>query len=69
MSEDIAKILQKKICLLQQIHFDKKTKWKERKLLNQLFEMNSREEIFAEIKNKKFLGLILDTKITPELME
>ena len=31
--------------------------------------MNSREEIFVEIKNKKVFRFNLDTKMTPELME
>ena len=37
--------------------------------LNQLFEMNVREDIFVEIKNKKIFRFNLDTKMTQELME
>ena len=70
VSEDIAKILQKEnILIAAKSYFDKKLNAKNESFLNQLFEMNSREEIFTEIKNKKVFRFNLDTKITPELME
>ena len=50
-------------------YFDKKLNAKNESFLNQLFEMNSREDIFIEIKNKKVFRFNLDTKMTPELME
>ena len=70
VSEDIAKILQKENTLIAaKSYFDKKLNAKNKSFLNQLFEMNSREEIFVEIKNKKVFRFNLDTKMTPELME
>ena len=70
VSEDIAKILQKDNTLIAaKSYFDKKLNTKNESVLNQLFEMNSREDIFIEIKNKKVFRFNLDTKMTPELME
>ena len=70
MSEDIAKILQKEnILIAAKSYFDKKLNAKNENFLNQLFEMNSREAIFVEIKNKKVFRFNLDTQMTPELME
>ncbi len=70
VSEDIAKILQKEnILIAAKAYFDTKLNAKNKSFLNQLFEMNSREEIFVEIKNKKVFRFNLDTKMTPELME
>ena len=70
VSEDIEKILQKEnILIAAKSYFDKKLNIKNESFLNQLFEMNSREDIFVEIKNKKVFRFNLDTKMTQELME
>ncbi len=70
VSEDIEKILQKEnILIAAQSYFDKKLNSKNQSFLDQLFEMNSREDIFVEIKNKKVFRFNLDTKVTQELME
>ncbi len=70
VSEDIEKILQKEnILIAAKSYFDKKVNAKSEGFLNQLFEMNSREDIFVEIKNKKVFRFNIDTKMTQELME
>ena len=54
VSEDIAKILQKdNILISAKSYFDKKLNTTDESFLTQLFEMNSREDILIEIKNKK----------------
>ena len=70
VTEDIEKILQKEnILIAAKSYFDKNLNTTNKSFLNQLFEMNSREDIFVEIKNKKVFRFNLDTKMTPELME
>ncbi len=69
VSEDIKNILQKEnILIAAKSYFDKKLSTN-KSFLNQLFEMNVREDIFVEIKNKKVFRFNLDTKMTQELME
>ena len=69
VSEDIEKILQKEnVLIATKSYFDKKLSTN-KSFLNQLFEMNVREDIFVEIKNKKVFRFNLDTKMTQELME
>ncbi len=69
VAEDIEKILQKEnILIAAKSYFDKKLSTN-KSFLNQLFEMNVREDIFVEIKNKKVFRFNLDTKMTQELME
>lgn len=70
VSETIEKILQKEnIIIAAKSYFDKKLNTKNESFINQLFEMNSREDIFVEIKNKKVFRFNLDTRMTQELME
>ena len=70
VSEDIEKILQKEnIITAAKSYFDKKLNTRNESFLNQLFEMNSREDIFVEIKNKKVFRFNLDAQMTQELME
>ena len=70
VSEDIEKILLKEnILIAGKSYIDKKLNAKNKSFLNQLFEVNSREDIFVEIKNKKVFRFNLDTQMTQELME
>ena len=56
------------ILIASKSYFDKKFSTKKKSFLEQLFEMNSREDIFIEIKNKKVFRFNLDTQLTQELM-
>ncbi len=70
VSGDIEKVLHKEnILIAAKSYFDEKLNIKNGSFINQLFEMNSREDIFLEIKNKKVFRFNLDTQMTKELME
>ncbi len=69
VSDDIEKVLHKEnILIAAKSYFDKKLTTMNESFLTQLFEMNSREDIFLEIKKKKVFRFNLDTRITKELM-
>ena len=69
VSGDIEKVLRKEnILIAAKSYFDKRLNINNESFLNQLFEINSREDIFIEIKNKKIFRFNLDTQLTQELM-
>ena len=69
VSGDIEKVLRKEnILIAAKSYFDKKLNINNESFLNQLFEMNSREDIFIEIKNKKVFRFNQDTQMTQELI-
>ena len=69
VSEDIEKVLHKENTLIAaKSYFDKEINTENESFLTQLFEMNSREDIFVEIKKKKVFRFNLDTQMTQELM-
>ncbi len=69
VSADIEKVLRKEnILIAAKSYFDNKLNINNESFLNQLFEINSREDIFIEIKNKKVFRFNLDTQLTQELM-
>jgi peptidyl-prolyl cis-trans isomerase D len=69
VSGDIEKVLRKEnILIAAKSYFDKKLNINNESFLNQLFEMNSREDIFIEIKNKKVFRYNRDIQMTQELM-
>ena len=69
VSGDIEKVLRKEnILIAAKSYFDNKLNINNESFLNQLFEINSREDIFIEIKNKKVFRFNLDTQMTQELM-
>ncbi len=70
VSGDIEKILQKEnVLIAAKSYFDKNFNTNNESFLNQLFEMNSRDDLFVEIKNKKVFRFNQDTKMTQGLME
>ena len=69
-SKDIEEFLRKENTIVAaKSFFDKNLKLNNESFLNQLFEMNSNEEIFIEIKNKKVFRFNIDAQVTEELME
>ena len=69
-SKDIEEILLKENTLnAVKSYFDKKLKLTDKNFLNQLFELNSNEEVFVEVKKKKVFRFNPDSRLTKEVME
>ena len=69
-SKDIKEILLKENLLIgTKSYFDKKLKPGNENFLNQLFEMNSDEEVFVEIKKRKLFRFNPDSQVTKGDME
>ena len=69
-SKDIKELLLKENLLIgAKAYFDKKLKPGNENFLNQLFEMNSSEEVFVEVKNRKLFRFNPDSQVTKEDME
>ena len=70
VSRDIAEILHNENTLITtKSYFDNKLDQKNESFLNQLFEMNSDEEILVEVKNRKIFRFNIDKQLTKELMQ
>ena len=70
VSRDIAEILHNKNTLITtKSYFDNELDQKNKSFLNQLFEMNSDEEILVEVKNRKIFRFNIDNQLTKELMQ
>ena len=69
-SKDIKELLLKENLLIgAKAYFDKKLKPGNENFLNELFEMNSSEEVFVEVKNRKLFRFNPDSQVTKEDME
>ena len=63
-SKDIKELLLKENLLIgAKAYFDKKLNQETKSFLNQLFEMNSNEEVFVEVKNRKLFRFNLDSQV------
>ena len=69
-SKDIKELLLKENLLIgAKAYFDKKLKPGNENFLNQLFEMNSNEEVFVEVKNRKLFRFNPDSQVAKGDME
>ena len=69
-SKDIKELLLKENLLIgAKAYFDKKLKPGNENFLNQLFEMNSDEEVFVEVKNRKLFRFNPDSQVAKGDME
>ena len=69
-SEEVEEILRKENTIIAaKSYLDKKLNPINESFLNQLFIMNTDEEVFVEIKKKKVFRFNIDTQITQELMK
>ena len=68
-SKDIEEILRKENTFIAaKSYFDQNLDLTNENFLTQIFEMNSKEEILIEIKNKKVFRFNIDAQLTPEIM-
>ena len=68
-SEEVEEILRKENTIIAaKSYLDKKLNPINESFLNQLFMMNTDEDVFVEIKKKKVFRFNIDTQITQELM-
>ena len=70
VSRDIAEILHNESTLITtKSYLENKLNQKNESFLNQLFEINSDEEILVEVKNRKIFRFNIDKQLTKELMQ
>ena len=68
-SKDIEEILRKENTFIAaKSYFDQNLDLTNENFLSQIFEMNSKEEILIETKNKKVFRFSVDAQLTPEIM-
>ena len=68
-SRDIEEILRKENTFIAaKSYFDQNLDLTNENFITQIFEMNSKEEILIEIKNKKVFRFNIDAQLTPEIM-